>query len=305
LLFKEALEEFLMELEIKNYSKKTIISYHFNNNQLMKLLELELKIIEIDKVKVIHLKKYIHYLQETKHKPSYVNRIIKCLRAFFRYATNEEIIKENPTLKLSWMKEQKIIINTFTDQEVYKMMNVYKGNDFINLRNRCVMALFLDTGIRCMELRNIKDKDIRGDTLLIEHGKGNKDRFIALSPYTRKIIMKYQRARNQKFTDRVINEDTNLILSTYFLPISETPVERVVKVCGEKAGVRKEIRCSPHDCRNYFAQKQFRLGNDVYSVSRLLGHENTQITTRYLRSIQDADIISKSIKNSPLMNMRK
>ena len=110
MLFKEALEEFLMELEIKNYSKKTIISYHFNNNQLMKLLELELKIIEIDKVKVIHLKKYIHYLQETKHKPSYVNRIIKCLRAFFRYATNEEIIKENPTLKLSWMKEQKTII---------------------------------------------------------------------------------------------------------------------------------------------------------------------------------------------------
>ena len=304
-MFKEALEEFLMELEIKNYSKKTIISYHFNNNQLMKWLELELKIIEIDKVKVIHLKKYIHYLQETKHKPSYVNRIIKCLRAFFRYATNEEIIKENPTLKLSWMKEQKIIINTFTDQEVYKMMNVYKGNDFINLRNRCVMALFLDTGIRCMELRNIKDKDIRGDTLLIEHGKGNKDRFIALSPYTRKIIIKYQRARNQKFTDRVINEDTNLILSTYFLPISETPVERVVKVCGEKAGVRKEIRCSPHDCRHYFAQKQLRLGNDVYSVSRLLGHENTQITIRYLRSIQDADIISKSIKTSPLMNMRK
>lgn len=149
-MFKEALEEFLMELEIKNYSKKTIISYKFNNVQLMKWLDAELNIQEVDKVKVIHLKKYIHYLQETKHKPSYVNRVIKCLRAFFRHVTNEEIIKENPTLKLSWMKEQKIIINTFTDQEVYKMMRVHKGNDFFNLRNRCIMALFLDTGIRCM-----------------------------------------------------------------------------------------------------------------------------------------------------------
>ena len=57
MLFEEALEEFLMELEIKNYSKKTIISYKFNNVQLMKWLDTELKIIEVDKV--IYLKKYI------------------------------------------------------------------------------------------------------------------------------------------------------------------------------------------------------------------------------------------------------
>ena len=254
MLFEEALEEFLMELEIKNYSEKTIISYKFNNKQLMKWLITELKIEDIDKVKVIYLKKYIHYLQ-VGHKPTYINRVIKCLRAFFRYACNEGIINDNPTLKISWMKEQKVIINTFEDEEVYRMMQVYKGNDYFSLRNKCIMALFFDTGIRSMELRNIKDSDIRGDTLLIEAGKGNKDRFIALSPYTRKIIMKYQRVRNKKFNDRVIAENIPLILSSYFLKMSESSVERVVKICGEEAKIRKEIRCSCHTCRHYFAQK--------------------------------------------------
>ncbi len=303
-MFEDALEEFLMELEIKNYSKKTIVGYKFNNKQLMNFLNTEFDVQEIEKVKVIHLKKYIHHLQDG-HKPTYINRVIKCLRAFFRYASDEGIIKENPTLRISWMKEQKVLINTFSDEEVYRMMQVYKGNDYFSLRNRCIMALFFDTGIRCMELRNIKDSDIRGDTLFIEAGKGNKDRFIALSPYTRKIIMKYQRARNKKFSDRVITDDIPLILSSYFLKISESAVERVVSICGEKAGIRKSIRCSCHTCRHYYAQKNLRLGNDVYSVSRLLGHENTQITTRYLQSLQDADIIKKSLKTSPLMNMRR
>nr|WP_244951076.1 site-specific integrase [Rummeliibacillus suwonensis] len=52
---------------------------------------------------------------------------------------------------------------------------------------------------------------------------------------------------------------------------------------GRNVGVRKEIRCSPHDCRHYFAQKQLRNGIDVYSLSRLVGHYDTQITSEYLR----------------------
>lgn len=49
LLFEDALEEFLMELEIKNYSKKTIVGYKFNNKQLMNFLNTEFDVQEIEK----------------------------------------------------------------------------------------------------------------------------------------------------------------------------------------------------------------------------------------------------------------
>lgn len=67
---------------------------------------------------------------------------------------------------------------------------------------------------------------------------------------------------------------------------------------------RKEIRCSPHTCRHYFAQSQLRNGLDVYSLSRLLGHEDISITKRYLQGMQDENIIEMSIKTSPLMNLK-
>lgn len=303
MLLENIIEEFEIELQIRNYSPKTIKGYIFHSKQLANYLE-QFEIVDVEDIKTLHIKKFIRFIQ-IDHQASYINRLIKCLRAFFRYCMEEEIIKDNPILKVSWLKEHKSIINTFTDQEVYRMMQVFKGTDFMNLRNKCIMALLLDCGLRCMELRNLQDKHIMGDSLFIEKGKGNKDRFIALSPYTRKVILKYQRARNKKFSDRIINSETPLILSTYFLPMSETCVERVVSICCKKANVRDEIRCSPHTCRHYYAQTQLRNGNDTYSVSRLLGHNNTTITTRYLQSLNDVEIVKKSIKTSPLMNMRK
>lgn len=303
MFIEDAIEEFEIELQIRNYSFKTIKGYIFHSKQLSKYLKENLKIVTVEEIKTVHIKKFIQFIQ-IDHAETYINRLIKCIRAFFRYCMEEEIIKENPMLRVSWLKERKTVINTFTDQEVYRMMKVFKGSDFMNLRNKCIMALLLDCGLRCMELRNLKDKNIIGDSILIEQGKGNKDRFIALSPFTRKIVLKYKRVRNKKFEDRVINDETPLILSTYFLPISESAVERVVSVCCKKAEVRSEVRCSPHTCRHYYAQTQLKNGNDTYSVSRLLGHSNTNITTRYLQSIKDADIIKKSIRTSPLMNMR-
>ena len=81
-------------------------------------------------------------------------------------------------------------------------------------------------------------------------------------------------------------------------------VERVVKLCGKEAMVRTEIRCSPHTCRHYFAQAQLRNGLDVYSLSRLLGHEDISITKRYLQGLNDRNIVERSIKTSPLMNLK-
>ena len=68
--------------------------------------------------------------------------------------------------------------------------------------------------------------------------------------------------------------------------------------------VRTEIRCSPHTCRHYFAQAQLRNGLDVYSLSRLLGHEDISITKRYLQGLNDRNIVERSIKTSPLMNLK-
>lgn len=304
-MLKDILEEFILELEIQNYSPRTMKGYRNNNLLMFTFIEKEFGIVEIEEVKAMHIKAYIKYLQKKKRKVIYINGIIKCFRAFFKYAVNEELVDSNPMINVGWLRDKKTLINSFTDEEVDRMMKVYIGSDYLVIRNKLIMAFLFDTGIRCLELCSIVNKDVKQNVLLIRNGKGNKQRTVAISPYVRKLIMRYLRCRDARFKDRVIDKDTPFFLSYRFRALTIEGVERVVKKCGEQANVRKEIRCSPHTCRHYFAQAQLRNGLDVYSLSRLLGHENISITKRYLQSINDGDIVEMSVKTSPLMNLRK
>lgn len=80
-------------------------------------------------------------------------------------------------------------------------------------------------------------------------------------------------------------------------------MERVVLECAEACKVRKTIRCSPHTCRHYFAQAQLKNGCDLYTLSRLLGHSNINITKIYLQSMDDERVLDMGVKTSPLMNL--
>ena len=77
-----------------------------------------------------------------------------------------------------------------------------------------------------------------------------------------------------------------------------------MKDCAKAVGVRSVVRVSPHTCRHTFAQQQIKNGLDLYSLSRLLGHESVAITQRYLKSIQDSQIIANAKKTSVLSNLK-
>lgn len=95
-----------------------------------------------------------------------------------------------------------------------------------------------------------------------------------------------------------------IFFSYRYKPLTVEAIERILKIAGDKAKVRKYIRCNPHTCRHYFEQNQLKNGLDIYTLSRLLGHESFEITKRYLHSIRDDDVIKISASISPLMNLK-
>ena len=244
---------------------------------------------------------YLKYLIGKKLTESYANSILKGLRAFFKYNIQEGYILKSPCEKVSWQKEPKVIINTFTDEEILGMLKVYDFSDYLNARNKTLLAFLIDTGSRNLETCMLTHSQI-DETFITIRGKGNKDRFVGISPQLMKYMIKYERIKEYYFKDKNLKYD-NYFLSRNAKPLTVETLERTLKHAGKVAGVRKEIRCSPHTCRHYFAQTQLKNGLDVYSLSRLLGHENITITKRYLQSIQDKDIVYRSIKSSPLMNL--
>jgi len=301
MLLEESLKEFLFECEVRKYTWKTIRGYRNGLNFLVNYLKQEHKLSNLEDIQTRHLKAFFMYQSRRGRKETYLNGLLKTFRAFFKYQMGAENITTNPVLKVSWMKEPKTIIKTFKDSEVKGMLQAYSGSDYYSVRNRAIMAMLFDTGIRCYELCTLSKAAIK-DNYIVIYGKGKKERQVGKSPYLAKILMKYDRIKEYNFEFKNIRID-NYFLSRTGRPLTNAAVERIVKMAGEYANVSPDIRCSPHTCRHYFAQAQLKNGMDVYSLSRLLGHDNINITQRYLQGLKDNEVVARSITTSVLMNL--
>jgi len=85
--------------------------------------------------------------------------------------------------------------------------------------------------------------------------------------------------------------------------LDSSPVDTVLKVAGKGCNVSPDVRVSAHTFRHTYAQYQLKNGLDLYSLSRILGHENISITQTYLNSMKDIDVLEQAHKTSPLMNL--
>jgi len=85
--------------------------------------------------------------------------------------------------------------------------------------------------------------------------------------------------------------------------MTQESVAKMMKQTAAAVNVRKDIRVSPHTCRHTFAHLQLKNGLDIYSLSRLLGHENIGITQKYLNGIRDDEVLVAARQTGVLRNL--
>lgn len=214
----------------------------------------------------------------------------------------EEYVTKNAMSRIKLLKEDKTVIKTFTDDEVSRMIKAYDFKRYLNARNKIIIAMFVDTAIRCSELINL-ETDWINDTNIRIFGKGAKWRYVPISLMLKKYMIRYERIKEGYFKDKQLAYN-NYFLSRSGRPLTTAQIEHVVREAGIKAGVRKDIRCSPHTLRHYAIQSNLRNGLDLYSCSRIAGHENIQVTKRYLQGIETENILEMAQSTSPLMNLK-
>lgn len=277
---------------LRKMSKRTTKGYRNNNLAMFRYVEQEFGITELEDMNRMVIQDYVNHLTEKGLKETYINGLLKCFRAYFNYALEEGYISRSPMEKIKFQREVMPIIQTFSDEEVYKMVRAFRGTDYMSIRNNLIMTLFLDTGIRCTELCDLQMTDIR-DTHVRIFGKNKKERMVPISPVLNKALIRYLRCRNEWKSTQLSVQEEYLLLSYRGKRLTVEAVERVVRLAGQSARVREHIRCSPHTCRHYFAQKLYRNRVDVYTISKLLGHGNLQVTRRYLQSLDSDTFIEE------------
>lgn len=292
-----AVKEYLVEIEVRKFTKKTIRSYRNNLNIFLRYFQEEAQLTNIEDLSLAVVRKFTLYLVEKGRKGSYINSLLKVVKAFTQYCYDEGYGGFNTKKNFKWCKQEKAVIMAFTPSDVRSIMKSCKGSDFLSVRDTAILTMLFETGIRCWELCCIQPQDIHSDYIII-NGKNHKQRVAPITPILQKAMLKYEIAKENYFTLR--NTDDYFFLSFHGRQLTNSAIEQIIKKYGE--GIT-DIRVSPHTCRHFFAQQQIKMGTDLYTISRLLGHENIQITQTYLNSLRDDDIINVAKQRSVLMNM--
>ena len=293
-------DEFSFHCQCRKLSPRTIKNYTKQIDYLLRFLQEEKKTTHIEDVKPRDIKEFLLNMSKAGRTANYVNDLLKAFKVFFRYAFEEGYTDELLTQKIHNAKKPKVIIRTFTEPEVKRMSNYYQGYDYLTIRNKVIMMLLIDTGIRLSELTGMTEEQIKFDYIII-HGKGNKERVVPKSPLLSKWLIKYLAVRKSYFAYRVIPD--NIFLSKNGKPLTNTMIDKIVKDAGRACDVSADIRVSAHTFRHTYAQFQLRAGLDLYSLSRLLGHESITITQTYLNGMRDKEILRQAQNTSPLMNI--
>lgn len=173
-------KEFLFDCKVRSLSEQTILNYKKQLGHFVRFLETNCQVTNIEDLKPLHIKLFIRHYQERQCKPSYVNDNLKAVKTLCAYAQREGYVEELITKNIKNVKEPKVLIHTFSPAEISKMIKYYDGKNYTDVRNKMILMILFDTGIRVSELMNMKPDQIQ-DEYFVNYGKGRKERVETIS----------------------------------------------------------------------------------------------------------------------------
>jgi len=193
------------------------------------------------------------------------NAYYRAIRAFCNWLHRQGYIKDNPITRVDPPRMRKIILPSLTPEQVD-----YLINEADTTRDKAIISLFADSGIRLTELLNIKPNHIDFDTnTVIIWGKGGKQR---KAPFTRRTV--------ELLAEHLRVNKVNGVSKNVW-GLKKRGVQIMLYRMQEKTG----LPCNPHTFRRTFASNLHRAGLDVEHIMRLGGWESLDMVLRYTRSI--------------------
>jgi len=262
----------------KNYSPHTVNAYVKDLESFSGFCEDEYNEENIDKVNYAQIRSWIIKLVERNISNRSINRKVSSLNSYFKFLLKIETIKVNPLIKHKALKTEKKIQIPFSQAEVESVLNDFQfDNTFEGLRDKSIIELFYSTGIRRIELVNIKltDLNLEAKTLKVL-GKRNKERILPLLNSTKETLNDYLVERNKL---PVVSDKAMLFLTKKGVKIYETLVYRIINEYFSLAS--SKVKKSPHILRHSFATHLLNQGADLNAVKELLGHSSLAATQVY------------------------
>jgi integrase/recombinase XerC len=272
-----AVAEFLSYLNLqKRFSPLTTKNYAIDLKQFFNFLNQEVYDSRLTEISYQHVRSFIASLIDKKKSTVSVNRKISCLKSFFKYALKNNLISNNPMQKIQGPKTPKRLPVFIDENQIEKIFNQLKfDSGFEGIRNKLLIDVLYQTGLRRAELINLKETDLDLISLQLKVlGKRNKERIIPFSIHLKRSIQEYLNAK----------QENNLINSFLFVNLKNIQLspQALTKIVSEiLSEVTTNKKKSPHVLRHTFATHLLNRGADINAVKELLGHANLSATQIY------------------------
>jgi integrase/recombinase XerD len=223
--------------------------------------------------------RYKQYLLDEKFSYSTVNKKINSLKVYNDFLQKKGFVGES-YIQLKRDRVQiangsEHVVTALTDKEIETLLYYVEDQTKVTQRNRLILYLLLYSGARISELVNIKLSDIDQLTATLTiRGKGGKVREVSLRQDVLQLIKQYR--KEERATSR-FQESEFLLVSQRVNKLHRDAVRDWLKNVSSDVG----FHLHPHLFRHTFSTRLLRLGVDLTTVSKLIGHANINMTARY------------------------
>jgi integrase/recombinase XerD len=280
-----------------NRSAKTIEWHRIALGLLHSFLQ-EQDITQIDEVEAEDISAWFAHLRSSPgargkiRSERTIQTYARSARAFFHWLVYRGTLEQNPFDRVVFPKVGRPLIQTITDEEFERLLLACAPPNETSplaqratVRNRAILWLLYDTGVRVSELINLRVGDLdRKKGVITVLGKGSKERRIALGQNCLRNLSYYldkHRPDEEELAEWGSAGEEHLFLSETRQPLTKNGMEMRFKRLRERAGITGK-RISPHILRHTFAMNYLIKSNDPFSLQELLGHEDLTTVLNYI-----------------------
>ncbi len=206
-----------------------------------------------------------------------ITTYLRHIKSFIHWSCDNGFITDKELYKsIKLPKQPKKIVRIYTDFEIKAIYERCTTTiPWITARNKLIISLMLDSGLRRHELTLIKKDDINQSILMV-HGKGNKDRLVPLGNITKEHL--------QDYLDKCPYKSSQLLLTRNGSIITDNAIKLFVSKISEQLPFAFSCHKLRHNFATNFLLDSYEKNGfyDAYTLQILLGHEDLRTTDRYV-----------------------
>ena len=292
-------ERFVEWMAVRNYSDRTVEGH---TEHLRRFIDwcADRGVARPENVTVRVLERYQQHVFYTRKSdgeplaPSTQHARLMAIKMYFRWLTKQHVIDANPASELELPKVPKRLPkHVLSPDEAERVLAQPDLDDPLGVRDRAMLETLYSTGMRRMELANLKlhDVDIDRGTVMIRQGKGQKDRMVPIGERACAFIRKYVDDVRPELSCG--DDDGALFLSRTGTQLGLNAISRMARDYVNAAGIHK--KGARHLFRHTMATLMLEGGADIRFIQVMLGHAAlstteiyTQVAIKKLKEIHTA-----------------